>query len=81
MSNKSKFFIKLGFYSFIVGVLLILVSFFLPPTGTIDPSAIKAAGMIFTFGAILEGLYTGKVIKITHKDTQVYIGDKDNIGE
>lgn len=69
---------KISVWSFIIGALLIIVSFILPPTGIIDPSALRGAGMIFTFGAVVEGLVTNKIIKITHKDTEIYIGDVDN---
>lgn len=64
--------------SFIVGVLLIVVSFFLPPMGVIDPSVLKGAGIIFTFSGVVYGLASNKIIKYTHKDTTVYIGDKTN---
>lgn len=68
---------KIAVISFIIGVLMIIVSFILPPMGTIDPTVLRASGMIFTFGAVVDALYSNKIVKITHKDTEVYIGDKN----
>lgn len=62
--------------SFIIGLGLMIVSFILPPQGVIDPSVLNAAGMIFTFSAVIEGLLSNKIIKLTHKNTEIYIGDK-----
>jgi hypothetical protein len=62
--------------SFIIGLGLMIVSFFLPPQGVIDPSVLNAVGMIFTFSAVIEGLLSNKIIKLTHKNTEIYIGDK-----
>lgn len=72
---------KIAVISFIVGVLMIIVSFILPPTGVIDPSVLRASGMIFTFGAVVDALYSNKIVKITHKDTVIYIGDKEDNNE
>lgn len=69
---------RVALWSFIIGVLMIIVSFVLPPTGVIDPTVLRAAGMIFSFGAVVDSLYSNKIIKITHKDTEVYIGDKND---
>lgn len=68
---------RVALWSFIIGVLMIIVSFILPPMGVIDPTVLRASGMIFTFGAVVDALYSNKIVKITHKDTEVYIGDKD----
>lgn len=69
---------RVALWSFVIGVLMIIVSFALPPTGVVDPTVMRAAGMIFTFGAVVDSLYSNKIIRITHKDTQVYLGDKDD---
>lgn len=63
--------------SFIIGVALIIISFILPPEGVIDTSVLNAVGMIFAFSAVVEGLLSNKVIKLTHKNTEIYIGDKE----
>lgn len=68
---------RVALWSFIIGVLMIIVSFILPPMGVIDPTVLRASGMIFTFGAVVDALYSNKIVKITHKDTEVYIGDKN----
>lgn len=71
--------LRIALYAGIVGVGLLIASFILPPTGAVDPSVIKAVGMTFTFGAFVDALYSNKIIKATHKDTEIYIGDKENI--
>lgn len=40
----------------IFGVILITVSFFVPPTGVIDPSVLTAFGEILTFAGALIGI-------------------------
>jgi len=63
--------------SFVIGLGLMIVSFILPPQGVIDPSVLNAVGMIFTFSSVVEGLLSNKIIKLTHKNTEIYIGDRE----
>lgn len=63
--------------TFLIGVILIVVSMILPPTGVIDPSVMEAAGLIFTFSSIFEALISDKVVRWVTKHGTLYIGDKD----
>jgi len=62
----------------ISAVLLIVVSFFIPPSGVIDSSVFVAVGELSAFAALYE---VGKAIdkgldaKITHNNTTIQVGD------
>ena len=63
-----------------VAVILMVVSFVLPPTGVIDPSVLKAAAILLGFaalGIVGKNLSLGKDVTFSHGDTEVTIGDKD----
>lgn len=63
-----------------VSVVLMVVSFFLPPTGVIDPSVLKAAAILLGFAALGiagKNLSQGKDVIFSHGDTAVTIGDKE----
>lgn len=62
----------------VFALLLIGVSFFLPPKGTVDPSVIAATGEIMGFFALwvlVRALEKGSRAKITHGQTSVTIND------
>lgn len=59
-----------------VAVALIVTSFFVPPTGVVDPSVLAAVGEIFAFAALLtvwHGIDKGMDAKIQHGSTTVEI--------
>lgn len=63
-----------------VAIVLLLVSFFVPPTGVIDPSVLKAAAILLGFAALGiagKNLSLGKDVTFSHGDTEVTIGDKE----
>lgn len=63
-----------------VSIVLLLVSFFVPPTGVIDPSVLKAAAILLGFaalGIVGKNLSLGKDVTFSHGDTEVTIGDKE----
>lgn len=63
-----------------VAVVLMVVSFFLPPTGVIDPSVLKASAILLGFAALGiagKNLSQGKDVTFSHGDTEVTIGDKE----
>lgn len=65
-----------------VAVVLMVVSFFLPPTGVIDPSVLKAAAILLGFAALGiagKNLSQGKDVTFSHGDTEVTIGDKEEV--
>lgn len=62
-----------------ISVVLILVSFILPPTGVIDPSVLGATGEIFAFAALwafVRALEQGKKATLRHNETEVTIEDE-----
>ena len=74
--DKVIFYICLG-----VAIALLATSFFLPPTGVIDPSILKAVAELLGFaalGIVGKNLAIGKEVTFTHGDTKVEIGDKEN---
>lgn len=55
-----------------IALTLMVVSFVLPPTGVIDPSALDAVGWIFAFaalGTIIKAIDKGIDAKVTKGDT------------
>lgn len=62
------------------GVLLLFVSFFVPPLGIIDASVLAAIGEVFTFSGALIGIdysYKYKTIKYL-KDRGEFIDDTES---
>lgn len=56
----------LGCFLAIIGVVLLFISFFVPPMGVIDASVLAAIGEVFTFSGALIGIdysYKYKSIK------------------
>lgn len=63
-----------------VAIVLLVVSFFVPPTGVIDPSVLKAAAILLGFaalGIVGKNLSLGKDVTFSHGDTEVAIGNKE----
>jgi membrane-bound ClpP family serine protease len=61
-----------------VAIVLLLVSFFMPPRGVIDPSVLKAAAILLGFaalGIVGKNLSLGKDVTFSHGDTEVTIGE------
>lgn len=63
-------------------LLLIVTSFFIPPTGVIDSSVFAGVGELFAFGALWElhvAIRKGIDAKVTHNNTTIEINnDKDD---
>lgn len=69
------------FTCLIMSIGLIVTSFFLPPTGEINPSVIQAVGEIFAFGVlatVIDGLHRGSDVTITKGDVNLNIQNPDN---
>jgi hypothetical protein len=63
-----------------VAVALLATSFFLPPTGMIDPSILKAVAELLGFAALAivgKNLSMGKEVTFHHGETEVTIGDNE----
>ena len=68
------------FFCTAAAVGLFATSFFMPPTGQIDPSVIKAAGYCLAFAGLYflrEAVLEGMGFKLTHGDTSIEIKDND----
>lgn len=68
MKNKTKTNIQLilGFALAIFGMVLLVVSFFVPPMGIIDASVLSAIGEVFTFSGALIGIDYNYKYKVKH---------------
>lgn len=77
-------YVKIGF---LTSLLLIVISFFIPPVGVVDGSVIAAVGEIDGFASILVFLYklpqyiaAGMSAKITRGETQIELSGKQKEG-
>lgn len=71
-----------GYFWFFGGisVLLILISFFVPPLSIVDGSVLAAAGELFGFaalGAVIHAIDMGKTATIQHGSTSLTVKDID----
>lgn len=80
----------LGAVLTIFGIILLMVSFYVPPLGVIDASVLAAVGEVFTFSGALIGIdYTYKYKRFKIEDEQVkeedrrqrYEGASDDIAD
>ena len=62
-------------------IMLIVVSFFIPPTGVIDSSVFAGVGSLFGFAALWEvhlAIKRGIDAKISHNNTTIEINNDKN---
>ena len=80
--NKIKHADKYIFYACLaVAIIIGMVSFFLPPTGVIDPSVLKFIAMLLGFAAMGiagQNLANGKEVTLSHGETELTIDGGDN---
>ena len=66
----------------IIGLLLIIIAFFIPPTAYIEQSVLIAVGGINGFialGAVIKSIDKGRSASIRHNNTELTItGDEDD---
>lgn len=62
----------------LIGVIMILLSMFLPPIGEIHPSVLTALGEVFTFSGSLWGLNTHYRIKTIKIDADMDSENKNS---
>ena len=65
----------------IIGVILIIVAFILPPLSVIDNSVLIAVGEIdgmIALGAVIKAIDKGESATFTHNNTSVTITNNDN---
>ena len=63
-----------------ISVLLILISFFVPPVSIVDGSVLAAAGELFGFaalGAVIHSIDKGKTASVSHNGTTITVGEKE----
>lgn len=72
---------KAAFWTtFSISVVLIIISFFLPPTGQVDPSVCGAVGELFGFGClatVIDGMHKGTDVSVSKGDTSIQITNPD----
>lgn len=73
------------FWTCLISVLVLLsVSFMLPPTGEIHPTVLQGAAIVMCFsviGIIPECLRLGKEVKVTKGDLSVSLSDSEDENE
>lgn len=73
------------FYCLVIaGVLMLVASFLVPPTGVIDPSVLKGSSVVLAFAAltvVYKALMKGVNAKLTHKNTTVAFQHNDEDDE
>ena len=63
-----------------ISVILIVLSFFIPPLAVVDGSVLAAAGELFGFaalGAVVHSIDKGKTASVSHGETTLTIGEKE----
>ena len=69
------FFVSLG-----ISIGLLITSFFLPPTGRIEPSVLQATGELFLWPSLAfaaKAVEEGKNARIQRGNTSIEVGDLD----
>lgn len=64
---------------FVISAVLLIWSFFLPPTGEIHPSVMQGAAILIFSAGVVDGLNSGRVIKFQKGETTLYIGEKEDL--
>lgn len=73
--SKTAFWVTLS-----ISVILLTISFILPPAGAIDPSVVGAVGELFGFGAlatVIDGMHKGTDVSVSRGDTQITVTNPD----
>ena len=63
-----------------ISVILIVLSFFIPPLAIVDGSVLAAAGELFGFaalGAVIHSIDRGKTASVSHNGTTITVGEKE----
>ncbi len=74
--NKTAFWVTLIF-----SIVLITVSFFIPPLALVDGSVIACVGEMFAFAAlatVIEAIKKGADVTVTHNNTTIGINNPDS---
>lgn len=63
----------------LISIILIVVSFFLPPQGVIDPTVMAGVGELFAWaalGTVLHAIDKDKTISLSHGETTITVNGK-----
>ena len=63
-----------------ISVILIVLSFFIPPLAIVESSVLAATGELFGFaalGAVVHSIDKGKTASVSHGQTTLTIGEKE----
>lgn len=74
--NKKAFWLCLG-----VSTILLIVSFVLPPSGSIDPSVMGGVGALFAFaslGTVIEAIEKGSDVSLSHGNTTLTLNNQED---
>lgn len=73
---------NIPFYVFSgIAIILLIISFILPPTGFIDSSVILAVSEIFAFASlwtVIKAIDKGKTASVRKGDISLTVGDNNN---
>ena len=84
MNKKLNSFFGNSFYKWIfiitllLSIVLIIVSFIIPPVGAIDSTVLTAVGELFAFAALGEvcaAIDRGKTVSLSKNDVNLTVGD------
>lgn len=67
-----------------IGLLLIIIAFFIPPTAQIDQSVLYAVAEIdglIALGAVIKAIDKGVDASVTHNNTSLTISNRDEEGK
>lgn len=59
-----------------IAIILLIISFFLPPTGEISPGTLQGVAEIFGFaslGTVIKAIDKGKSIEMKHGETSITV--------
>ena len=62
-----------------IALILLIVSFFLPPAGEINPGTLQGVAEIFAFaslGTVIKAIDNGKSVEMKHGDTTITVRKK-----
>lgn len=74
--NKKAFWLCIG-----VSAILLIVSFVLPPAGSIDPSVMGGVGELFAFaslGTVIEAIEKGRDVSVSHGNTTLTLNNQED---
>lgn len=64
----------------VIAIVLLTVSFFLPPVGVITPSTLEGVAELFAFaslGAVYKAIDKGKTASVSHAGTTITVSDSE----